>query len=41
MKTPVQPARSRRGKWIAFVLLLALAAIMYASIVIKVTKFGF
>ena len=40
MKTPVQPARSGRGKWITFAVLVAVAVIMYASIMIKVMKYG-
>jgi len=40
MKKPVSSDRSR-GKWITLALLLAVAAFMYASILIKVTKYGF
>jgi hypothetical protein len=40
MNKPVAPNKSR-GKWIVLVLLLALVAFMYASIMIKVTKYGF
>jgi hypothetical protein len=36
----IEPA-ARRGKWITLALLAALAAFMYAGIVIKVMKYGF
>ena len=34
------PAR-RWGKWVTLVALAALAALMYASIIVKTVKFGF
>ena len=41
MNRPVTPKRLQRGKWITLALLAALAALMYASIMIKVMKYGF
>ncbi len=41
MSNPITPNKSRRGKWIALALLVALAAFMYASIMLKVMKYGF
>ena len=44
MNGPVAPGSGparRRTKWILFVLLAALAALMYVSIIVKTIKYGF
>ena len=39
--TPDSGPKAKRGKWILLVLLAALAALMYASIIFKTMKYGF
>ena len=39
--TPRPDPTRRWGKWLTLVALAALAALMYVSIIVKMTKFGF
>jgi hypothetical protein len=40
MNKAVAPKRASRGKWITFALLAALAAFLYAAIIIKLKRYG-
>ena len=44
MKMPVTPDSDpapKRAKWILFALLVALAALMYVSIIVKTIRYGY